>query len=740
MPATILVKYGDVTFTTVSESWTESVPKRVNPAVLAKTHGTRLQEDPPWDARTIDIAVSFYGTDAATPGTTAEDARTAFDEVINAFPQGVNKLYKHSDRYINAVFTGVSDETFPQGTAGLVIVCHISFYCPDPFYYGSETAATVQAKGVRASLTKITDTGTLTNDDLTFTAKEVGPRGNNIRVKMTNAAQAVVTSTTELNATKVFGAVALDADITVTAVATGTTGERIRVKFVNSTEELVEVRAKDIRITYNAGTSTANDLKDALDRSKDARALVTVIVQGSGTGIWATGDAQGFTNLARGQNRDINVSFGTSSANTLKTAIEADPTANSWVSVSVEGSGAGTWESGDESDYENLANGAAETISLTNGGGAQPVFPRLTFKPYQGGLASISVSLSNAAEDTVGADWTFAFTTYTSIPSDGKIVIDFPVGVSLIGVTATSTTMDGTLTAAASGNVLTVTRSTGTAEAAGVQNLVIVGVTNPKAGTWACAIQTTNASDIVLDTYSTSTYFSVTGSPVVISDISLTVSPATASTIDATYTLSFDLSAALAATDVIKIQFPENTTIANVGAGEVTSSQIDGTLAPTVSGNTLIITRSGGTSVASGTDVTLVITGVDNPTSGDYVCHVWVENSGGTITQGIDALRTHYAIGDSRSVTSMSVLPVKNFPGRTFDYQGTLAPNQRLVADFPNFTVENNGTSDLNNWKQDDGTASDVLYLLDDPSTFDLTWVGMARFVEVLARYKIRWI
>lgn len=417
MPAALIVKFGSTDFTTSATSWTESVPKRINPVSLAKVHGAKLSEQPPYDMRTVAIDVSVHGT-------TAEDARTNLDNIINAFPEEVDKLYKHDDRYLNAYFAGVDNEEFAEGSVGMVIHVTLRFICPDPFYYAlTQTTSTTTATGTAATRTAAAAGA---NNDLTFTAREIGQLGNNIKIKMVSAGnETITTATTALTAARTLTpASGANGVLTFTSVGTGTDDENIRIDLNSGTVETIDIRAKDIRITYNAGTSTANTLKTLIDGNDRVRELVSVAVGGTGAGLWASGDdtiTNGFVRLTNGQKREITVNFntGVSTANSLKTAVDGNATANSWVSTAVEGTGAGTWVTSDQdADFVALSGGAPHSVSVNNTGGTI-VFPKITFTP--GGGNTSTLKLQNIT-NFPGRSFDFQAT----VTSAQKLIGDFP--------------------------------------------------------------------------------------------------------------------------------------------------------------------------------------------------------------------------------------------------------------------------------------------------------------------------
>ncbi|MCX5695375.1 MAG: hypothetical protein NTW18_01750 [Candidatus Omnitrophica bacterium] len=115
-------------------------------------------------------------------------------------------------------------------------------------------------------------------------------------------------------------------------------------------------------------------------------------------------------------------------------------------------------------------------------------------------VTKISPSLAAGAVGNVG----ISLTTANPIPADGKIIITFPAGFALSSgatTTATSLTIDGTLTVGINGQVVTITRSGGTATPAGNQRITLSNVKNPTtAGTTGTySIETQTAASYSID-------------------------------------------------------------------------------------------------------------------------------------------------------------------------------------------------------------------------------------------------
>lgn len=160
-----------------------------------------------------------------------------------------------------------------------------------------------------------------------------------------------------------------------------------------------------------------------------------------------------------------------------------------------------------------------------------------------GALSSTNVIPGSS---TVGVTNTVTvnFTNTTSIPSTGKIKVTFGSGyvvTSVASTSATCSTMDGSFAAAFSGQVVTITRSTGSPAVAGAQTCTIALIRNPvTAGTTGTyTILTTTSADASIDTdtaVAADTMFSASGS-----------SNAQATSTPLTYDIAFSAPAAAAA-------------------------------------------------------------------------------------------------------------------------------------------------------------------------------------------------
>ncbi len=121
-----------------------------------------------------------------------------------------------------------------------------------------------------------------------------------------------------------------------------------------------------------------------------------------------------------------------------------------------------------------------------------------------GALAGLSVTPEELFPGAI-VNQTISLTTSNAIPLDGKILITYPDGFVLsTSTTATSASdLDGVLATSIDGQVLTITRSGGSAFGAGgvIDDLIVSNIRNPKnAGvTGTFTITTTDSADISID-------------------------------------------------------------------------------------------------------------------------------------------------------------------------------------------------------------------------------------------------
>lgn len=157
--------------------------------------------------------------------------------------------------------------------------------------------------------------------------------------------------------------------------------------------------------------------------------------------------------------------------------------------------------------------GSATSGSTIASGVADSNAPDLGFhRPASGStigaLTSTNVALSTAVAGATGT-LTISFTTATSWPLDGKIALTFPTTLgggytfNSGGSTAAGgiSGFDGSLAVSVASNVVTVTRSAGTAASAGAKSFTLSQVQNPPTdgSTNVYQFKTTNSSDAILD-------------------------------------------------------------------------------------------------------------------------------------------------------------------------------------------------------------------------------------------------
>ncbi|GMH76047.1 hypothetical protein TrLO_g4272, partial [Triparma laevis f. longispina] len=253
--------------------------------------------------------------------------------------------------------------------------------------------------------------------------------------------------------------------------------------------------------------------------------------------------------------------------------------------------------------------------------GSSTLPPAVTFTPSTfGGNAGAATPASLVAGAAGNVD--LVFTTGNPLPVDGKIVLEFPTTFHAVAATAATagTNIDGALTASSSGRAVTITRAgDGSVIAAGTQvTVTIPSITNQKyAGSSGVfvALRTTVSSGAKIDeaTSGSSTLPpAVTFTPSTFGGNAGTVTPASlVAGAATTANLVFTTGNPLPADGKIIFEFP--TTFHAIAATAATAvSNCDGTLSASTNGRTVTITRSGGSVIAAGTEVTITTPSVTN--------------------------------------------------------------------------------------------------------------------------------
>jgi len=212
------------------------------------------------------------------------------------------------------------------------------------------------------------------------------------------------------------------------------------------------------------------------------------------------------------------------------------------------------------------------------------------------------------------------FTTYTTVPTDGKILITFPAGFNVASAAFSAWSgFDGNKTVSVSGQVVTVTRTTGgTVSTANAKYITLSGITNTAStGTsYTVTVETQNASSATLDGPTTSFYFSICTNACHTATYQIPWSSTVS--VSGKHTTKFTTASATPADGKIKITFPSGFDIS--GATFDSWSDFDGGRTMTIDGQTITITRDNtGTSKAAGAKYIVLDNVVNNETAGsDY--------------------------------------------------------------------------------------------------------------------------
>jgi hypothetical protein len=335
---------------------------------------------------------------------------------------------------------------------------------------------------------------------------------------------------------------------------------------------------------------------------------------------------------------------------------------------------------------------------------------------------NISLGSVELADRKAGATTTatLTFTTANTIPSDGKIVVDFDDDFDLSGVAngdISSSTLDGNFTVSrnAGSETLTITRSGGSDEAAGVHELVIADVANPSAAqlTSDYAVTTLTAADAEIDTQT-----NIDGTSIIGTLTATNVQPASlVAGVVGSVTVTFTAEQAVPADGKIAITLPAGFVLDSGSATAVTAggtyNSTDYSDATVVGQVVTLVGDGAGTGLGAGETATITLSHIKNPTV-----------SGSTNTYSIVTLTTADAEIDSDTavtadtitagaLTSADVQPASLVAGTqgnatvSFTLGNPVPANGKIVIVFPaGYDLSNVGVGDVSSAADIDGSLS----------------------------------
>ncbi|MBF0491760.1 MAG: hypothetical protein HQM15_03170 [Deltaproteobacteria bacterium] len=290
-------------------------------------------------------------------------------------------------------------------------------------------------------------------------------------------------------------------------------------------------------------------------------------------------------------------------------------TANCPTGLSVEaGTGAVSWTP----TYSQAATYSNVTFQVSDGVNTDTQSITLTVNETQGSLTNTKVEPASLVAGARGAV-TVNFTNANPIPVDGKIKVLFPAGFDVSAATNGSCSgIDGSFTTSVSGQMLTLTRSTGLISSLGAQSCFIENIRNPQVSgpTGVYILQTTDNSDAVIDSDA-----NVSATTILPGSLTNTqVEPASLMIgMEGNITVSFTTANPWPTNGKLVIDLPAGFDAAKAS---LVSKNITGSFnAPLLSSgdgmNDIITLSRDGTGgvLTGGTAVTIVLSGVRNPTS-----------------------------------------------------------------------------------------------------------------------------
>jgi len=324
-----------------------------------------------------------------------------------------------------------------------------------------------------------------------------------------------------------------------------------------------------------------------------------------------------------------------------------------------------------------------------------------------GTLTSTSVVPASLFTSAVG-NVTAAFTTINPIPANGKILITFPSGYVLSSggtTTASSTTLNGSLGVSIADQVVTLTRSGGTQASVGAHNITLTYIKNPTAGgaTNTYTIQTNTSSNdtstgkIDYNNAVAASFINGYLSSASIAHVSY-IAGATSNT-----TIAFTTVNAISANGTIEVDFPSSYDLSGTLA-YVSNTGVTGTsITPSVTnGNTLVITLGSNTSISANTAVSIVISGIKNPSllgsTGTYT--IRTKSSAGALIDQVTGVTAQTITVPTLTISSPNGTEdwtVGSSHNITWTYNGAISNNLGLYYATDGGTAYNSIANGLSN-------------------------------------------
>lgn len=292
-------------------------------------------------------------------------------------------------------------------------------------------------------------------------------------------------------------------------------------------------------------------------------------------------------------------------------------------------------------------------------------------------LTGMSATPVNNAAGAGPTSYTIAFTTLSTLPANGNILVRFPAGYTVDPTSAvvSSTGCDGALTAAPSGLDIVLSRTGGTACSAGGKSVTLSGLTNPGVSgqTGTILVKTRTSTNVDLDS-GTVTATLVPGTLTGVTVVPTDARPGQASA----QTIAFTAVNSVPANGKFFVTFPTGYALPGPLAATFTSSHTScdtpterGTLSATSSGLTVTVARNNdpGAAACIGAMSLEISTGVTNPSADGVTGAFTVSTANGDASpRAIDTHTTATSTIDAPDLTSVSIAATPAGVGQTASY------------------------------------------------------------------------
>jgi hypothetical protein len=365
------------------------------------------------------------------------------------------------------------------------------------------------------------------------------------------------------------------------------------------------------------------------------------------------------------------------------------------------------------------------TVADFNGAAAIDAAGSSAATAISGGTVT-GVVVGSPLSSQAGSTQTFdvSFTAQSQLPSNGKIVLTFPAGTTFNSGGATTvsvTTIPTFVVGGTPGNLTGATINTSSPPSiaitnvngalnAGSYHIQLTNVKDPTAtGSDTLTVATTDAASATVDAAGTSGTFTINGGALTgaLTDVLGSQKTATSTT----HTISFTTLSDLPNNASLLITWPAGFDLTGINLAGVTWGGVGTPFNRSVSGQTLTLTRTGGSTVGGGTAMTVAVPSVKNTTvtGSTFTLSLTTQTGTGATIDGPTLTNTFTIFGQQLPPPSVTDTPTDPSASAntthtvTFNTLSTIPPGGVVEITFP--AAFNVATANVTNWAGGTGAS-----------------------------------